>query len=201
MPAKPHKGTRMKPNSIALLTLGVSLLALSANGQDRLTREEYIQKYKSLAVEEMEAYPASPPASRWPRRCSNRTTATGAWRAKATTTSASNAKAPGPVPRSRTTTMRKANVSANTRPSRPRSTTIRNSSTNRPVTRTCSNWTRWITKGGLTDSNRLAMRPIRLMPNCSSKLSKTTSSTTSTGAKRSPRRSWVRLRPKNRSNW
>ena len=42
--------------------------------------------------------------------------------------------------------MRKANVSANTRPSRPRSTTIRNSSTNRPVTRTCSNWTRWITK-------------------------------------------------------
>lgn len=53
MPAKPHKGTRMKPNSIALLTLGVSLLALSANGQDRLTREEYIQKYKSLAVEEM----------------------------------------------------------------------------------------------------------------------------------------------------
>ena len=38
MPAKPHKGTRMKPNSIALLTLGVSLLALSANGQDRLTR-------------------------------------------------------------------------------------------------------------------------------------------------------------------
>lgn len=61
MPAKPHKGTRMKPNSIALLTLGVSLLALSANGQDRLTREEYIQKYKSLAVEEMEVYgiPAS----------------------------------------------------------------------------------------------------------------------------------------------
>ena len=53
MPAKPHKGTRMKPNSIALLTLGVSLLALSANGQDRLTREEYIQKYKSLAVEEI----------------------------------------------------------------------------------------------------------------------------------------------------
>ena len=61
MPAKPHKGTRMKPNSIALLTLGVSLLALSANGQDRLTREEYIQKYTSLAVEEMEVYgiPAS----------------------------------------------------------------------------------------------------------------------------------------------
>lgn len=92
MPAKPHKGTRMKPNSIALLTLGVSLLALSANGQDRLTREEYIQKYKSLAVEEMEVY-GIPASITMPRRCSDRTTATGAWRAKATTTSASNAKA------------------------------------------------------------------------------------------------------------
>ncbi len=51
----------MKSNPILLMTLGVLTFALSANGQDRFTREEYIQKYQSLAIEGMEVYgiPAS----------------------------------------------------------------------------------------------------------------------------------------------
>lgn len=51
----------MKANYITLFTLCASVMALSANAQDRLTRQEYIQKYKALAIEEMEIYgiPAS----------------------------------------------------------------------------------------------------------------------------------------------
>ena len=145
MPAKPHKGTRMKPNSIALLTLGVSLLALSANGQDRLTREEYIQKYKSLAVEEMEVYGI--PAS---------------------------------------ITMAQALLESDNGNGR-----LAREGNNHFGIKCKSTWT----GATISHDDDAKGECFRKYPSveASSKLSKTTSSTTSTGAKRSPRRSWVRL--------
>lgn len=61
MSAKPTKGSYMKVKIIPLFLLGASVMAFSVQAQDRLTRQEYIQKYKALAIEEMEIYgiPAS----------------------------------------------------------------------------------------------------------------------------------------------
>ena len=51
----------MNPSRILLTFLFTGLCILSAHGQQKLTREEYIQKYKNLALEQMDIYgiPAS----------------------------------------------------------------------------------------------------------------------------------------------
>ena len=131
----------MNPNRIVPLLIAAVLNVATLLGQQKLSREEYIRRYKGLAVEEMDIYgiPASIKMAQALLESDN-----------------GNGR----------TTTRRANAFASTPPSKTPIATTPSFWTVPNAIRTCSSSTRWTIKDGPTGSSRPAMRPIPNTPNC-----------------------------------
>ena len=171
----------------AISLAGILLIVVqSLPAQVRQTREEYIDRYKSIAVAHMERYgiPASITMSP--------TAATAGCRCNRTTISASSANATGRATRSITTTTPRGSASAATPRSRRRTGIMPNFSIRSRATTRCSPTRPTITRAGRGGSKPPATPRHPTTRNGSRASSRRTSSTCSTGptASGSTPRAW-----------